>query len=311
MVLRQTVHVMIVAAAILASVHSITVAEDATPAVHLEANIARSCYSAHVGFGSFWMSSGDEFDRIDFRDNSLRRVPVRGLQSFHSSVTVGDGAVWLGDARSTIYKIDPQREQVVKEIRVELDQSPTAAWDLAVGEGAVWVVVGNKKLGRYSAISGADEATISLPSSSSRVLVAFGFIWVAGTGNDELYRIDPATNQIAATFELRARPTALAAGEGAIWVFNEGDGTVQRIDGKSGQQLATLETGAVGRAGITVGGGFVWVGTTSGTIIQIDPRTNSVQGKFKTDAGGYFAIGYGGSSLWMCGEATYRIAPPR
>ena len=163
MVLRQTVHVTMVAVAILASVHSITVAEDATPAVHLEANIARSCYSAHVGFGSFWMSSGDEFDRIDFRDNSLRRVPVRGLQSFHSSVTVGDGAVWLGDARSTIYKIDPQTEQVVKEIRVELDQSPTAAWDLAVGEGAVWVVVGNKKLGRYSAISGADEATISLP----------------------------------------------------------------------------------------------------------------------------------------------------
>jgi DNA-binding beta-propeller fold protein YncE len=108
------------------------------------------------------------------------------------------------------------------------------------------------------------------------------------------------------TGQLRARPTALAAGEGAIWVFNEGDGTVQRIDGKSGQQLATL-----GRAGITVGGGFVWVGTTSGAIIQIDPRTNSVLGKFKTEAGGYIAIGYGGSSLWMCGEATYRIAPPR
>ena len=119
MVLRQTVHVTMVAAAILASVHSINVAEDATPTVHLEANIARSCYSAVAGFGSFWMSSGDELDRIDFRNNSLRRVPVRGLQSWHSSVTVGDGAVWLGDARSTIYKIDPQTEQVVKEVRVE------------------------------------------------------------------------------------------------------------------------------------------------------------------------------------------------
>ena len=54
-----------------------------------------------------------------------------------------------------------------------------------------------------------------------------------------------------------------------------------------------------------------WVGTTSGAIIQIDPRTNSVQGKFKAEVGGYFAIGYGGNSLWMCGEAAYRIAPPR
>jgi DNA-binding beta-propeller fold protein YncE len=311
MVFLQTAKVTVVAVVTLASFLSTTVAEDATPAVHLEANIARSCYSAHVGFGSFWMSSGDELDRIDFRDNSIRSVPVRGLQSWHSSVTVGDGAVWLGDARSTIYKVDPQTEQVVKEVRVELDQFSTAAWDLAVGEGAVWVVVGNKKLGRYSAMSGAEEATISLPSSSSRVLVAFGFVWVAGTGNDELYRIDPATNQIVATVELRARPTALAAGEGAIWVFNEGDGTVQRIDGKSGQQLATLETDTVGRAGITFGGGFVWVGTTSGAIIQIDPRTNSVQGKFKAEAGDYFAIGYGGNSLWMCGEAAYRIAPPR
>ena len=78
------------------------------------------------------MSSGDELDRIDFRDNSLRRVPVRGLQSWHSSVTVGDGAVWLGDALSAIYKIDPQTEQVVKEVHVELDQSSTAVWDLAV-----------------------------------------------------------------------------------------------------------------------------------------------------------------------------------
>lgn len=310
MVLRQTVKVTVVAVVMLASFLSTIVAEETTPAAHVEADIARSCYSAHVGFGSFWMLSGDELDRIDFRDNSVRRVPVRGLQSWHSSMAVGDGAVWLGDARSTIYKVDPQTEQVVTEVPVELDQSSTATWDLAVGEGAVWVVVGNKKLGRYSVMSGAEEATISLPSSSSRVLVAFGFVWVAGTGNDELYRIDPATNQIAATVELRARPTALAAGEGAIWVFNEGDGTVQRIDGKSGQLLATLETDTVGRAGLTFGGGFVWVGT-SGAIIQIDPRTNSVQGKFKAEADGNFAIGYGGNSLWMCGAAAYRIAPPR
>ena len=119
MVSRQPVQLTTVTVVILASFHSITVAEDATPAVHMEANIARSRYSAVAGFGSFWMSSGDELDRIAFRNNSLRRVPVRGLQSWHSSVTVGDGAVWLGDARSTIYKIDPQTEQVVKEVRVE------------------------------------------------------------------------------------------------------------------------------------------------------------------------------------------------
>jgi virginiamycin B lyase len=147
------------------------------------------------------------------------------------------------------------------------------------------VVVGNRKLGRYSATSGAEEATTSLPSNSQRVLVAFGFVWVSGTGNDELYRIDPATNQIAATIGLRSRPRALAAGEGAIWVCNEGDGTVQRIDGKTDEQIATVGTGTVGLADMTVGGGFIRVGTASRDLIQIDPRANSVRGKFKPASG--------------------------
>jgi streptogramin lyase len=299
-----------VAGVILASFFSITIAEEANPAVRVEANIAKSCYSARTGFGSLWMAAGDELDRVDFHDNSVRRVPINGLQAWHSSLTVGEGAVWLGDARATIYKVDPDTEQVIKEIRVDLDQSLTAFWNLAAGEGSVWVTVGNRKLGRYSAANGAEEATIPLPSNSQRVLVAFGSVWVSGTGNDELYRIDPATNQIAATIGLRSRPRALVADEGAIWVFNEGDGTIQRIDAKTGEQIATVETDTVGLADMTIGGGFVWVGTASRDLIQIDPRSNSVRGKFKPAAGDYMAIGYGGASLWMCGSATYRITPP-
>jgi DNA-binding beta-propeller fold protein YncE len=308
--LHQARNVAVVAGVILASFFSITTAEEATPAVRVEADIAKSCYSARTGFGSLWMASGDELNRVDFHDNSVRRVPVKGLQAWHSSIAVGEGAVWLGDARATIYKVDPQTEQVTKEIRVDLDQSLTAFWNLATGEGSVWVTVGNRKLGRYSAASGAEEGTISLPSNSQRVLVAFGFVWVSGTENDELYRIDPATNQIVATIELRSRPRALAAGEGAIWAFNEGDGTVQRIDGKTGEQIATVETGTVGFADMTFGGGFIWIGTASRDLVQIDPRSNSVRGKFKPADGDYMAIGYGGASLWMCGSAAYRITPP-
>ena len=274
MTLRQARNVIVVAVAMLASFLPFTVAEEAAPAVHVETDLARSCYAAHAGFGSWWTLDGNEFYRVDFRDNSVRRVPVKGLQSWHGTVTVGNGAVWIGDTRTTVYEIDPRTEQVVQEVRVELDQSSSAYWSLAADEGAVWVLVGNEKLGRYSATSGAQEAVIRLPSNSSRVLVAFGSVWVTGTGNDELYRIDPTTDQIVATIELRARPTLLAAGEGAIWVFNERDGTVQRIDGKNGKQLATIETEAVGQAQMTVGGGFVWVLTVTGTLIQVDPHTN-------------------------------------
>ena len=92
---------------------------------------------------------------------------------------------------------------------------------------------------------------ISLPSRSSGVIVAFGSVWVTGTGNDELYRVDPTT-QIAATIELRSDPRSLAEGEGSVWVFNEGDGTVQRIDGKRGNLVATIQTGVHGKGAIDV-----------------------------------------------------------
>jgi virginiamycin B lyase len=114
---------------------------------------------------------------------------------------------------------------------------------------------------------------------SSGVIVAFGSVWITGTGNDELYRIDPITNQIAATIDLNSNPRSLGAGEESIWVHNEGDGTVQRIDAKSGKVVATIKAGFAGRGDITSGGVFVWVSTQDEPILRIDPRTNSVRGK--------------------------------
>ena len=121
MVLHRTLKVAVAAVVTLVSIIPIAVAEEIAQAVHIEADIAGSCYSADVGFGSFWMVSGDILDRIDLNDNSIRHVPVRGLQSYHSSVAVGEDAVWLLDGLTTFYKIDPQKEQVVKEVPVELD----------------------------------------------------------------------------------------------------------------------------------------------------------------------------------------------
>lgn len=305
MVSYRTIKISVVA---LSFVAPVAVAEEVAQAVHVEAEIAGSCYSADVGFRSFWMLSGPLLARVDLSDNSIRRVPVTGLQSWHSSVTMGEGAVWLLDGRTTIYKIDPQNEQVVQELPIELGDSA----GLGVGEGAVWVIPDGKKLVRYAATNLTEEATVPLPSYSSHVLVAFGSVWVSGTGNDDLYRIDPSTNQIVRTIELRARPGALAADEGSLWVFNQGDGTLQRIHGKSGEELASIETDAIGKATITIGGGFVWVGTQSGMIIQVDPRTNAVRGKLDVKGRtAIFAIRYAGNSLWICGDTALRIAPPK
>lgn len=226
---------------------------------------------------------------------------------------MGEGAVWVPDTdRSMIYKIDPGTNRVAKEIPIDLLGAVgiPGRSGIAVGEGAVWAITSNDELRRYSAEVGTQEAAVSLPSHSSGVIVAFGSVWITGTGNDELYRVDPTTNQIAATIDLHSNPRSLAVGEGSVWIHNEGDGTVQRIDGKSGDLIATIKTGAVGKGAIAVGGGFVWVNTRAEPIIQIDPHTNSVRGKIKIEMSEYSTIRFASGSLWVSGHSVRRIKPP-
>jgi streptogramin lyase len=270
-----------------------------------------------VAFNALWMMSlaTNKLVRIDSADNSVTEIPINGaLGPFWSSgLTVGEGGIWVPDLeRSVIYKIDPQINQVVKEIPADLvgGRGTDGKYAIAVGEDAVWAITGNNELRRYAAGDGTEQAIISLPSHSLGVIVAFRSVWITGTANDELYRVDPTTNQIAETIELHARPRSLAAGEGTVWVLNEGDGTVQRIDGKSGKLVATIETGVVGKGDIATGGGFVWVSTHAVPIIQIDPRTNSVRGKFKVEMEEYSTIRFDGGSLWISGGSVRRIKPP-
>ena len=271
-------------------------------------------------FNSVWMMNlaTNKLIRIHPDDNSVTEIPIPGTVGpfANAGLALGEGAVWVPDhGRSMIYRIDPKTNRVAKEIPGDLlgggALGPRASDEIAVGEGAVWAITDHEELRRYSAESGNQQAAVALPSHSSGVIVAFGSIWITGTGNDELYRLDPTTNQIAATIELHSNPRSLVAGEGSIWVCNESDGTVQRIDGASGELVATIEAGAVGQCAIAFGGGFVWVSTRGDQpFVQIDPRTNSVRGKYKVEMQGYSTIRFGSGSLWLSGRTVRRIKPP-
>ena len=296
-------------------------AGEAIPEARVEATIPQPGHVMATGFESVWIMNlaTNKLIRINTGDNSTIAIPIPGAVGpfINAGLVVGEGAVWLADhGRSIIYKIDPQSNQIAKEIPADLlgntgGVAPRAWDEFAVGAGAVWAIGGNNRLRRYSAESGLQEAVVPLPSHSSGVIVAFGSVWITGTANDELYRVDPTTNQIASTIDLRSDPRSLAAGQESVWICNEGDGTVQRIDSKSGELVATIEAGAVGHCDITVGGGFVWVSTNQKPIVQIDPRTNSVRGQFRLQMYEISTIRFGNGSLWISGESVRRISPPK
>jgi virginiamycin B lyase len=269
-----------------------------------------------VGFESFWMMSDEKLLRIAFSDNRVTEIPIKGSGGRWRRTAVGEGAVWVADNLSqTIYKIDPATHRVAMAIPADFFTNNEKSGEIAVGEGAVWAITGPitaQVLRRYSVVSGAEQAALPLPSVSSRVMVEFGSVWIAGAGNEELYRLDPTNNQITATVELHSRPIALASSEGSVWV-GQTDGRVQRIDGNSGKQLATIATQAVGATyEMAVGGGFVWISTLNVPLLKVDPQTNSQQARFDSPPGVSccYSVAYGGGSLWLAGSSVLRIKPP-
>jgi streptogramin lyase len=293
-------------------------AEETARQLHVEAEILQRGDFMCVGFGALWMMTNQKLMRVALADNAVTEIPVIPVNDAIGELrrtVAGEGAVWVAD-NQTIYKIDPKTNLVIMTIPADFPVHVGVAGEIGVGEGAVWAITGSPSdqvLRRYSAQTGAEQATIPLPSpSASPVIVDFGSIWVAGTRDVELYRIDPATNQIIATIELRSRPVALTSGEGSVWV-RQSDGAVQRIDGNSSKLLATIATEVADQyGGIAVGGGSVWINSEKVPLVQIDPQTNSQRSKFGSPPGAFigYGIAYGGGSLWLNGTAVFRVKPP-
>ena len=256
--------------------------------------------------------------QIALADNAVTEIPLVSAPFEFRRTVAGESAVWVADTVShTIYKVDPKTSLVVPTIPADFPVTDYAAGEIGVGEGSVWAITGSRSdqiLRRHASQTGAEQATIPLPSPSARgEVIDFGSIWIAGTREVELYRIDPAINQIVGTVELHSRPVTLTSGEEAVWV-REFDGTIQRIDASNGKLLATFATDATGGYGdIVMGGGFVWANSTAVPLVQIDPRTNSQQSRFEKPPGAIglgYRMTYAGDSLWLGRTAIYRIKPP-
>ena len=276
------------------------------------------------GFDALWTMSDGEMVRINAVDNSVIEIEVPGSEDAgllmeldrYRGIAVGEGAIWVPDmASSTIYKIDPEQNEVVLAIATDIFGSRGS---IGVGEGSVWVITfdsRDKTLTRYEADTGTVEAKIDLPEASNGVLVAYGSVWVTAARRAEVYRIDLKTNQIVATIGIHDASHLLAAGDGSVWIPFETEGLVQRIDGQTGEVTATIDTGTTSQekdGDIAYGSGFVWTINRGSIVARIDTRTNTTTGIFRPPTGTSTGrrIRYGGGTLWLSGSAVFRATPP-
>ena len=264
------------------------------------------------GYDAVWAITAKGLIRVDPSDNRITNIKIDGAVGGFRQPAIGEGGVWIADIGSElVFKIDPASYETVLKFRARM---LTAEGSVAVASGSVWVVTAEEAdstLTRFSAATGAVEATIQLPSDGGGVLADFGSVWVVGRSKGEVYRIDPATNAIVQTIPGNPLPNFLAAGDGSVWVINSKDDVVQRIDGATGETLTSIDSGAQGQGGgIATGGGYVWVSKGGTPVVQIDPATNAALGSYGgVGLGG--SIHYAAGSLWVTGvHALYRIKPP-
>jgi YVTN family beta-propeller protein len=185
--------------------------------------------------------------------------------------------------------------------------------EIAVGEGAVWIIgEGGESVSRIDPTTNQVAETVDLPHAGQVLAAASGSLWVLGRYSSTVMVMNARSLTAERTLEIE--PTrnleGMAVGEGSVWVVSPDEERVLRLDAVSGATLATVKLDDP-HYGIAVGAGAAWVtNTEEDTVSRIDPATNSVVANIRVGDAPY-AVAVGDGAVWVAnGDSTVsRIDP--
>jgi streptogramin lyase len=129
-----------------------------------------------------------------------------------------------------------------------------------------------------------------------------GAVWVSNHGESSLTRVDPETGK-ASTIDLGGigQPSGIAVGFHSVWVSDTLNGVVYRVDPASGD-IETVQIGDIGsgfQSDVAILDGSVWVTDPNDkAIVRIDPVTSTVTERIPLEyAPQDLIVGYG--SVWV------------
>jgi len=280
--------------------------------------------------------TGGALLRIDPGSNRVsKRTPLSGA----NMVAAGLGSVWVTGTvanQKALIRISPVSAEVLEEVALEPFRVLIPG-DLALGEGAAWVL-GGEAVYRLEAASGrlttipigdtgvlrsgiaaggggvwvstSDRGTVDrlhprgrsaqrvrLGSFAGGLSFGDGSIWVTSEREGLLTRIDPVRHRVAESYRVPGATGAAVLGARAAWVVSSATGTVARVEPDSGQVTAV----AVGRraTGVGFGHGSVWVlNGGDGTVSRVDPATLRVTATISVGPRPY-ALAVDETAVWV------------
>jgi DNA-binding beta-propeller fold protein YncE len=216
-----------------------------------------------AGYGSVWVAKSTTQTLLRYGATSATRrgAPTPLPPGTAVAVAAGERGVWVGsrsrgrnvNAAQTVARIDPGSAQPARPPLPQAD----GVQDLAVGDGAVWVV-GRRRavVTRIDVATGATTRTI-LGGDPQRIAIGQGSVWIS---ND-----DGTVTQLGLRSAIRRRirvggqPRGLAVGRGAVWVANTLDGTATRIDPRTGRTVGQALPVGSNPSAVAVRGTTAWV----------------------------------------------------
>jgi len=207
-------------------------------------------------------------------------------------------------------------------------QSEAAPGNVAVGDGAVWVLDNEAQtVSRIDPETKRITKTFKTRGVPSDLAVGEGALWIGNAGGASetnamvsVSRLDPESGRITETVRLRgdegvypvAGAPRIAVGAGAVWAATP-DANIARIDPDSGRLEATIDAGedawtvAAGKEG-------VWFISDDAEVAKIDPRTNRITQRIQVGANSLLGVAVGAGSVWAAANVEgviWRIDPRR
>jgi ABC-type branched-subunit amino acid transport system substrate-binding protein/DNA-binding beta-propeller fold protein YncE len=237
-------------------------------------------------------------------------------------VTGGGESAAAAPAGNGVAAIDPRGDSVASFI-----ESGHAPSNIAVGEGAVWVMSANDKtISRIDPKTLAVTGRITAPGQPTDIAAGLGALWIGKGGGPivgsitvGVARVDPRTGAVTHSARLPDRKQGvdgagfnwgfanIAVGDGAVWALDP-DQTIARIDPKTGRVVATVDVEA---GGVAAGDGGVWA-LVSNSVVRINPRTNRPGQTIPLTTAAPTAIAVGAGKVWVTAEqegVVWRIDP--
>jgi serine/threonine protein kinase len=279
-------------------------------------SLGASAVDASAIGGSVWFAGRE--------DGTLRRVDAASAKPVGNPVPVFAGPFRLAGVGSDLWTIS---SSVAQAARIDTAASapagtvdlPTAADDVAAGEGAVWIIVnpaGPRAGGQLIAVDPESSQTRDRrpsPSALAGVTAGHGAVWELEVTGAVLRRLNPSDLSTVAAIQLgipvRRGSAAVIAGGRAVWVADGSSGQLLRVDPRSNKVATRIAIRPTNNVGLAAGGGAIWwIDQDRGTASRIDAESTGLIGSPLDLGGSAGGATVSGRTLWVSMPSARSVA---